>query len=317
MNDVINKMKADVSALKNQEQSNGNPETGTISSEENSNPQNSGSDSGGTHSADSPSDTLSDRDRFELDKAIKSGWKPPEQWQGDPEDFIKPREWNRTVALYKRIDRESDQRRRLEQQQQDFQKRIQNVMEVTRAKTIAELEAQKKEAVENSDYATVKDIDEQINRTNEEYATQEEPTTQAQQEIRPEVQEWIDDHDDWFEQDPEMTDFAVNYQTTQLNKLRNPANPTSEELRSALDRTTKAVKRAFPDKFGMTPRATAPELERGQPRASKRNFGYNDLTAEEKTFWANFERFKNKDGKPAMSQEDYIQAIADMKAAGR
>ena len=309
---VTDKMKADVSSLMQQDQENGRQvqKSGGIPFGDDekglASPDNQ-PDVGDSDSGDS-GDQLSERDRYELDRAIKSGWKEPENCDGHPEDFIKPREWNRNVAWMKRIDREADQRRRLEKQLENFQDRIKNVMEVTRQKTIAELEAQKRQAVEDSDYAQVQQIDSEISKANEEL---QEPATEPEpQSLRPEVEDWMEETP-WFENDRALTNEAVKFQRSQLLQLEDPDNPTSQELRETLEETTKYLKFKYPDKFQMKPRAKSMELERGQPRPSKHKFGYNDLTPEEKKVLSEVERLGG------MSREDYIQAIADMRAAGR
>ena len=285
--------------------------TDTASAVPNGDDSDSGSDNGGyqqdvnSEGNDSQHSELSEREQAEIEKAMQSGWKSQEDFHGHPDDFIKPREWNRTAALYKRIDREASERRRLEKEVSSFSDRVKNVMEVAKANAIAELEAKKREAVESADYSEVQRLDNEIKQTNDDYEieTPEPPPPQ----IRHEVEDWMRENP-WFEQDKEMTEFAMDFQHTQLLKLSDPANPTGEELSRALKRTTRAIKAAFPDKFQRKPRHQAPSLERGNPRQSNRKLTYNDLTAEEKKVLENIERLPG-----GMSREDYIQAVQDMR----
>lgn len=313
MNEIVETMKQQVGTLLQQgeplkAESSVAPSNGEDKHEASeTDPQVSGADEQ-AHDSEHNATNLSERDRYELDQAVKSGWKSPDEYKGDTKYFIHPREWNRRVALLRRLDKESDRRRNLEKELDGFHERIKNVMEVTRAKTIAELEAQKKQAVEEADYAAVQNIDEQIEKTHDQYEVEDKRETSP--ELRPEVEEWVAENP-WFEHDKEMTEFAVDYQTIQLSKVKDRNNITSEELRSALEKTTKAMKRAFPDKFKLTPKATAPSLEPGSQRPMKHKFGYNDLTAEEKTVLKEVERLGG------ISRDEYIQAIADMREAGR
>lgn len=252
-------------------------------------------------------DQLSERDQFEFDKAKASGWKKPDEFKGDSKDFIEPREWNRTVALYKRIDRESNERVRLQKEVASFSERIKNVMEVAKTNAVTELESKKKDAVESADYDEVKRLDKEIDRTNEDYEVEAPNVTQ--QSVRPEVEDWMENND-WFEKDKEMTGEALDFQRTQLMKLNDPNNPTSEELMVALKKTSNYIKFTFPDKFKQLPRHVAPSLERGSLKASPKKFTYNDLTSEEKKVLSEIERLPG-----GMSKDEYVQAIADMRGA--
>ena len=262
------------------------------------------SDSGGDQQ-NVAQEQLSERDQRELDKAIASGWKNPDEFHGHPEDFIKPREWNRTVALYRRLDREAESRRKLEEQVSTFGDRVKNVMEVAKAKAVAELEAKKREAVESADYGEVQRLDNEIKQTSEDYTV--EAPEPVQQGIRPEVEDWMAENS-WFEKDQIMTREALKIQRAQLMELSDPSNPSPEELRNALEETTNYIKYKFPDKFKRQPRHVAQTLEPGRNRSGPRKLSYNDLTPEEKTVLENIERLPG-----GMSREEYIQAVQDMR----
>lgn len=264
-------------------------------------------DSGSDDSGQDVEQQLNERDQFELDKAKSSGWKLPDEFKGDPKDFIAPREWNRTVALYKRIDREANERVRLQKEVESFGDRIKNAMEVAKANAIAELESKKKDAVESADYDEVRRLDSEISKTNEDYEV--EPPKIEQQSIRPEVEDWMGNNS-WFEKDQEMTTEALDFQRAQLMKLEDPNNPSPEELRTSLKKTSNYIKYTFPDKFKQQPRHVAPSLERGSLKTQAKKFTYNDLSAEEKKVLSEIERLPG-----GMSREAYIQAVADMKGA--
>lgn len=307
MNDPVAQMKQDVGQLMQGNESNeGNADDGNA---------NDSTDIGGVDSdassnvndsdGENVSPQLSERDQIELEKALSSGWKKEEEWKGDPSDFIRPREWNRTVALLRKIDREGAERRRLEKEVGSFGDRLKNVMEVAKATAITELEAKKKEAVESADYEEVRRIDSEIDKTNDGYKVD---TPEPQQSIRPEVEDWMSENQ-WFEKDKEMTNFALSFQYSQLSRLSDPSNPSGDELKRALKNTSRALRNEFPDKFKQRPRAVAPSLERGSLKATSKKFGYNDLNEQEKKVLMEIERLGG------MSRDDYIQAVADMRGS--
>lgn len=307
MVDIVEQMKAEVGNLLQggqiEEQSgNGNgSDTPGIGGDADSNP---GSISDGGNKA---VDQLSERDQFELDKAKSSGWKEPDSWDGDPKDFVEPREWNRTVALYRRLDRQDEERRALKKEVASYGDRIKNVMEVAKATAMKELEEKKREAVESADYEEVRRIDGEIDKTNDEYSAPDVPETE--QTLRPEVEDWMSENS-WFEKDEAMTREALKIQRAQLMDLPDPANPTAEELRNALKETSAYIQFKFGDKLKRQPRAKAQVLEGSKPAPTGKKFTYNDLTAQERKVLGEIERFGG-----GMSRDAYIQAISDMRGA--
>lgn len=252
-------------------------------------------------------EALSEDDRMQIERAKASGWKPESEWKGASKDFVGPREWNRHVKVLRTLDQERQRGARLQEEVDSFGDRLKNVMEVTKAKTVAELEAQRKEAVEEADYSEVKRLDDEIKQTEKdlEYV---EPEAKPQP-IRAEVEDWMADNP-WFNQDREMTDFALDFQRAQLQRLDNPANPSNDELDRALKNTTRAMRNEFPDKLKRQPRAVAHDLERRNVKPVKRKFTYNDLSPQEKKVLEHIEHLPG-----GISREDYIQACADMRDA--
>jgi len=307
MNAEVDKMKQDVGALL-QGESDGNTQSGRNKGGDKEGSKNSHKDENNTNSNISgDNDNLSEHDQWELDKAIRSGWKEPDNFKGNKKDFLSPKQWNINVALLKRADRAEQEARHLRGQVDTFGDRVENVMKVAKANAIAELEAKKEKAVEEADYGEVKKIDKQIADTEKDYAV-EKPDVQ-QQGIRHEVEDWMDNNS-WFGQNKAMTEFALDFQFSQLNRLSDPKNPTTEELQNALKKTTRAVKNEYPDEFKSSPRAVSQTLESGNLRPTSKKFGYNDLTSQEKTVCKEMVRTK------AMTQDEYVQAIVDIREQG-
>lgn len=297
MNDVIEKAKADIASLN--KESGGQQEPISEKTQEQTQEK-----SGGDRVDDHADYWKQERAQREYEKAVRSGWRPKDQFEGDLDDFLSPRQWNINVALLKRAGRAEEEQRRMRGEIDSFGARIENVMKVAKANAIAELEAKKRDAVENADYDQVRQIDDKINQTNKDFEV--EKPAPAEQSIRPEVEDWIEENS-WFSKDQEMTDFALSFQEAQLKRLRDPANPTPEELREALRRTTSAVKLQFEDKFKARPRAVPHDLERGGNDGFRRKFSYNDLSPQEKFVCDEAVRSKS------MTRDEYVQAIYDIK----
>ena len=298
MNEAVEKMKQDISAIKMQG-------TEDVSAEENSQGNKVADSDDGVNNAESGTDHLSDKEQWELNKAIRSGWRPKEEFNGNDTDFLSPRQWNINVALLKRAERAERAELNLRKQSGDFNERVQNVLKVAKANAIAELNEKKKQAVEEADYEQVKKIDKEIDQANEEYEVQT-IETEDPPSVRPEVEVWLVDIS-WYGNDEAMTKFALSFQTAQLQLLENPNNPTTDELETALENTTAAVRQKYPNKFKRQPHAVSHSLEAGSNRKSQRKFTYDDLTPQEKIVCSEMERTG------AMKRDDYVQAIKDIR----
>ncbi len=173
-------------------------------------------------------------DQVEVD-ARKSGWKPKEEYTGDV-PWVDAKTWNERGPLLKRISDQSKYIKEMKRTVDAMAKHFTKSVEAGVNKTLAELRAQKKEAIESGDVAKVDSIDKQIEQTRTVRA--DIPTAQ---EVAPEVADWVKENP-WYTKDQELHDFALAYNDSYLK--RNP-----NDLEGSLEATTKAVRKAFPEKF--------------------------------------------------------------------
>lgn len=171
--------------------------------------------------------------------ARAKGWKPKEEYTGDPGLYVDAKEFLGREPLFDRM-------RTLLKENKEIKKTVdamarhfnKNVEREVNAK-IAELQYQKKEAVKTGDVAQVEAIDKAIDIEKERKA---EVTAPTRPEVAPDVVAWVEANP-WYLKDPEMHDFAVSYQDAYMK--RHPG----DGIAASLDRTLEATKRAFPDKF--------------------------------------------------------------------
>ncbi len=171
--------------------------------------------------------------------ARAKGWKPKEEYTGDPGMYVDAKEFLGREPLFDRmrtlLKENKEVKKTVEAMARHFNK---NVEREVNAK-IAELQYQKKEAVKTGDVAQVEAIDKAIDIEKERKA---EVTAPVRPEVAPEVVAWVEANP-WYLKDPDMHDFAVSYQDTYAK--RHPG----DGLAASLDKTLEATKRAFPDKF--------------------------------------------------------------------
>ncbi len=173
-------------------------------------------------------------DKFE-EAAKAKGWKPKEEYEGIQEAWIGAEEFLKREPLFDRIKQSSKEVKELKKTIESMATHFKKAQEVAVAKAISDLKSQRKEAIQTGDVDKVEEIDKAIDEQK-----QIKADAPAKPEAPPEIVEWVSKNP-WFDNDKEMADFAVAYNKTQIDKGMN--------LSEALDKTEKAVKKAFPEKF--------------------------------------------------------------------
>ncbi len=168
--------------------------------------------------------------------AKAQGWKPKEEFTGDPTLWVDAKEFIGRAPLFDKIKGQSKELKEIKRTVDAMAKHFTaNVNHAVSAK-IAELRAQKKEAIEGGDVAKVEAIDKQIDDAK---ATKADIPTAP--EVAPEVMEWVKANP-WYTKDAELHDFALAYNDSYLKRHQG-------DIEGSLKATAIATKRAFPDKF--------------------------------------------------------------------
>jgi hypothetical protein len=208
--------------------------------------------------------------KFE-EAAKAKGWKPKEEYEGIQESWIGAEEFLKREPLFDRIKQSSKEVKELKKTIESMATYHKRAVEAEVAKRISDLKSQKKEAIQTGDVDKVEEIDKAIDEQKQIKA--DIPT---KKEAPPEIVEWVGKNP-WFDTDKEMADFAVAYNKTQIDK--------GMSLSEALDKTEKAVKKAFPDKFTKNKeRQQAPPIVEGptHEQGKGNKFTVTRLSAEQK-----------------------------------
>jgi len=135
------------------------------------------------------------------------------------------------------------------------------------------LQAAKKDAIGEGDVAKVEAIDKAIDEAK---ATKADIPTAP--ELAPEIKDWVAANP-WYAKDMELHDFALAYNDSYLK--RHP-----DDLAGSLEATTRAVKKAFPDKFSGDSKVVkpGPSAVEGStaPSSAGRKFTVSRLSADQK-----------------------------------
>lgn len=238
-----------------------------------------------------------DLEAAEIERAKASGWKPIEEYKGPKGKWRDYKEFNEvgdriTKTLESKIASQEDVIKKLIEAQSV-------IIEQAKQQALAELSAQKREAIRDGDVAAVDDIDKKIATVTEEH---EKAKIKQQDPERVDVDqatvEFVAANQTWFGRDQVMTNYA-----TLQEQIERSIDPSARQT-DILDRVKQAVVARFPDKFSQKRTGhRSPAVESGSvaPRASEVSFeGYPDEVRKIADY---FERTG------AMSKKDYLAAL--------
>lgn len=187
------------------------------------------------------------------EKALAGGWRPQEEWEGDPDDWVDFREFNRRGEL---MDRISDQTRELKalKKQVTAMKDSQDAYKDHQRKVIRkELEGElqqikeiKKQGLETQDFDVVVEADERIADTKKKIEELEEAPQEETQspDVHPDLQVWMDENK-WYSEKPTLRGAAE----TLAAGIRDEYPEWS--VKQVLDEVTKQMKDEFPEQMGV------------------------------------------------------------------
>lgn len=227
-----------------------------------------------------------------VEKAKGIGWRPKEDWSGDPDEWVDAAEFVRRKPLFDRLHKQERALREKEARLEAVSQHAAKVEKLTRERTIAELEAKRLNAVEIGDTTAFKHVDEQIREIQKEII----PEPPKNPPILPEVEEFTK-RNKWFESDEDMTDYA-------MARARKYADQ-GIALKDSLPQVEKDIRRAFPHKFANPNKEKPAAVGSGQSEVRAKSFGYNSLDDGQKAVWATL---KNS----GMTLEKYINDLKEL-----
>lgn len=195
-------------------------------------------------------------------EAIAKGWKPKDNFSGDLEEFRSAKEWLERGELLDTIHSQNREVKALKETVDHLAHVSKKVEENTRARTIAELEARHRDAVEIGDVAVASQVAKDMVKVHSEPLM----APRQGQNLAPETEDFIKRHGEWFNQSTAehaaMAAFAVRRES-EIAQSR-PGAP----LKEILGLVEADVKRTFPHKFAVQP-ASAVSAPSSAPSRSK------------------------------------------------
>ncbi len=241
-------------------------------------------------------------------KAREKGWRPKDEFEGEEKDWVDFGEFNRRTELFEKISSQNKVIKSLNKKMDALIKHNQGLVDRTRTKTIAELEAKRREAIEYGDTDAFEEVEKELEEVKKEesvFDENEEETTDSgevedKQEIPKDVKNALDDFaskNPWFEKDKEMTDFLV-FKTQQI------INNEGVSLLEALPQAEKEVKQTFSHKF-RNPNKGKPSAVMGGSKENRSSGKktISSLTSEQKQVWHTL--------KGVMSEKEFLEQLED------
>jgi len=233
------------------------------------------------------------------DVAKEQGWRPKEEYEGDPSKWVSAETFVAKGELIEKIEalgKELKSQKKANQMLLEHHQKI-KVSEFQRA--VEFLKTEKKRAYEEGDVDRIMEIDDQIANVKETQKMQQNQAVIEEPDPHPEFLTWTKENR-WYEKDSELREEADILGTTYAK--RNP-NKTPLEV---LEWTSKQIKKIYPDKFTNPNRNKPSAVEGGSTSSSKRIEDY-PLTEEERRAMMTFVRTG------IMTKDEYIKDLKAIK----
>jgi hypothetical protein len=233
-------------------------------------------------------------------KARELGWKPLQEYGGDPRKWVEARVWVENKPLVDQVRAHKQTVREQQKTIEALNRHYKQVHETAYRKALSDLDQQKEKAVLEQDVDKVRALDQQIAQTqSEQIKTQ--PVVQST--VDPAYTDWISANQQ-IRGDAELWTFACAYEA-QLSSTR-----PDLDLEARLEKVEAATRKAHPEKFA-NPRRQQPPMMEGAamsaPGNGKKSFGVNDLTPLERQTMARLVR------NGTLTQDEYVRDIKESR----
>jgi len=179
------------------------------------------------------------------DKAREKGWRPQEEYEGDPEEWVDASEFLKREPLYKALHKANREIKRLKEMNVEVKKLFDDVKKTSKETAMKELKAQFEQAAQNNDVAAAIDARDAMKELEKEPESKKEST--ADNEI---FNEWVSENS-WYTTDTNLKRIA-----DRLGQVLYAEDP-SRDMYELYTEVTKTIKERYPDKF-MNPNRKKP-----------------------------------------------------------
>lgn len=238
-------------------------------------------------------------DSYELE-AREQGWKPKEDYQGDPAKWKPAKEFVERGELFKKIDSMGKELKETRRALQMLKEHHTKVKETEYAKAVVELKSLQKKHLEEGNSDGYLETTELLTDLKAEQKAREVVESVTPTQPDPRFISWVEDNK-WYNNNPEMRQYADSIGMGYASTHR---NVSPEDV---LIYVTKEVKERFKDKFVNPNRSKTTVVGSSNTSSSASNKHEIDLTDDERRVMNTFIRTG------AMTKEEYIAEIKRMR----
>lgn len=191
-------------------------------------------------------------------KAAEQGWRPKDQFEGDPDEFVDAPEFVRRGELFSKIEHQGKELRSVRQALEAFKQHHSKVAENEYKRALKSLNEERKQAFVDGDTDKAFAIEEQIEDAKSAAAQiRQEAMRPAVQELNPEFVAWTDANK-WYTTDRAMKIYADTVGNDFAQQGMSPSD--------VLKKVAQEVRKEFAHKF-TNPKASRPNAVEGASRA--------------------------------------------------
>lgn len=195
------------------------------------------------------------------ERAAARGWRPQEEWEGEPDEWVDARTFVQKGELMDTIHAERKRANKLEKELgtvkssvDEIRSHYEKMAKAEVEKTLKELKAKRRDALRIDDHETVDEIEEQIEEIKTEKSridSAKETNTPAP--LPPEVQSWLGDNP-WADENSSTYDAELASEALALLQLE--VNRGGYAGKETLNKVKGKVERLYPEKFNSKTRTT-------------------------------------------------------------
>lgn len=231
-------------------------------------------------------------------EALNHGWKPKEEYEGDPSQWRSAETFMALKPFFERIDEQNKKLKRYERAQQEIMKDVANMRKTEYDRALRTLQAERKAAFDDGDLDRYHRLDDEIDEIKDQ-RRQIEVVQDTPQDV-PDKSEFIEwkTKNTWYERDEALREWADSRGVSMAHSGMAP--------RDVLEQLEREVREKFPERFTNPNRSRPSSVAAGdgQSRSSKPTM---TLTPEENKIMQTFVR------QGIMTEEQYLKEYKKVK----
>lgn len=242
-------------------------------------------------------------------QAMATGWKPKDQWDGDPDDWVPARQYIKNGELFGRINSYKNKIVNLEKTVGELVKHNEKIYETGYKDAIDTLKQERKQALREGDTERVLELEERAEALQQEYEEKKQDFKQSVQTpqvaTNPIFDEWLANNP-WYEQDAALHGYADGEARTLVEASQRAGKVVDYD--KLLVEVSRKVRDKFPEKFGMREKMPSAVTKGDEPTTRRASSSDNyKLTPMEEEIFKTLE-------KSGLTKEKYVEDLKKVKA---